>query len=75
MTHYKIQSKKAPAPLNIRGRGSKWRDLFESMKANDWFTAHLDDQPKIQASASAYLKGRYSCYKIADDAVCFIKLR
>ena len=75
MTHYKVQSKKAPEPLNYRGRGSAWRDLFESMKPNEWFTASLDDQPKIQASASNYLKGRYSCYKISEDTVCFVKLR
>lgn len=75
MTHYKVQSKKAPAPVNFRNRGSQWRDLFESMKSGQWFIAPLDDQQKINASASSYLKGRYSCYKISDDTCCFVKLR
>ena len=75
MKHYKIQSKKAPAPINYRGRGSHWRDLFESMKPGEWFTANIEDQSKINASAGAYLKGRYSCYKIENDTCCFVKIR
>ena len=75
MKHYKVQSKKAPAPVNFRNRGSKWRDLFESMKQNDWFSIPEEGKVKTNAAANTYLKGRYSLYRVDDDSFCFIKLR
>jgi hypothetical protein len=65
-----------PNPMNFRGRASKWRDLFESMKRNDWFVIPKKDFAKTSAAASTYLKGRYSLYKINDrHDYCLIKIR
>ena len=75
MTHYQIQRNPAPAPLNFRGRGSRWRDMFESMKPGEWFSLPEDDKVKTGAAAASYLKGRYSLYRIEDGTYCFVKLR
>lgn len=75
MTHFKVQSKKAPAPMNYRGRGSAWRDLFESMKPGQWFTLSEDDRCKTNAAAVKHLRGRYTLYRIEENTYCFVKLR
>jgi len=59
----KVKSTKAPAMLNRTRKGSKYLDLFNSMKAGQWFTVNSKDRMKIQAAASTYLKGRYSLYQ------------
>ncbi len=74
---YTINKSEAPQPLNFRNRGSYWRDLFEQMSRNDWVRIPKEHRAKAGAACSAYLKGRYSLYRI-DDATgdyCLLKLR
>jgi hypothetical protein len=74
---YTINKSEAPQPLNFRNRGSYWRDLFEQMNRNDWVRLPKEHRARAGAACSAYLKGRYSLYRI-DDATgdyCLLKLR
>jgi len=74
---YTINKSEAPQPLNFRNRGSYWRDLFEQMSRNDWVRIPKEHRARAGAACSAYLKGRYSLYRI-DDATgdyCLLKLR
>jgi len=74
---YTINKSEAPQPLNFRNRGSYWRDLFEQMNRNDWVRPPKEHRARAGAACSAYLKGRYSLYRI-DDATgdyCLLKLR
>lgn len=72
-----IQKSEAPKPLNIRNRGSKWRDLFESMRPNEWVRIPKEGRARANAAATKYMRGRYSMYRI--DTVtgdyCLLKLR
>jgi hypothetical protein len=74
---YTINKTEAPNPLNVRGRGSYWRDLFETMTRNDWIRIPKEHHGRASAAASAYLKGRYSLYRIDDGSsdYCLLKLR
>ena len=74
---YTINKTDAPNPLNVRGRGSYWRDLFEKMVRNDWIRIPKEHHGRASAAASAYLKGRYSLYRIDDMSgdYCLLKLR
>lgn len=74
---YTINKSEAPQPLNFRNRGSYWRDLFEQMSRNDWVRIPKEHRAKAGAACSAYLKGRYSLYRIDDatDDYCLLKLR
>jgi hypothetical protein len=76
LEYYTINSGEAPQPFNFRGRGSTWRDKFESMKPGQWFIVCQKDAQKTQAAAADHLKGRYSFYKINDDRdFCLLKIR
>jgi len=74
---YAINKTEAPQPLNLRSRGSYWRDLFEKMSRNDWLRIPKEHHNRAQAAASTYLKGRYSLYRIDDESgdYCLLKLR
>jgi hypothetical protein len=74
---YTIFTTEAPQPLNLRNRGSYWRDLFEKMKRNDWIRLPKEHHARASAAASTYLKGRYSLYRIDDGSsdYCLLKLR
>ena len=74
---YRINKTDAPNPLNVRGRGSYWRDLFEKMVRNDWIRIPKEHHARASAAASTYLKGRYSLYRIDDMSgdYCLLKLR
>jgi len=74
---YTINKTEAPQPLNFRNRGSYWRDLFERMSRNDWIRVPKAHHARAGAAASAYLKGRYSLYRIDDSTgdYCLLKLR
>lgn len=74
---YAIQKGEAPQPLNFRNRGSYWRDLFEKMCRNDWVRIPKDHYARAQAAANAYMKGRYTLYRIDDTTgdYCLLKLR
>ncbi len=74
---YTINKSEAPQPLNFRNRGSYWRDLFEQMSRNDWVRLPKEHRARAGAACSAYLKGRYSLYRIDDASgdYCLLKLR
>lgn len=74
---YTINKSEAPQPLNFRNRGSYWRDLFEQMSRNDWVRIPKEHRARAGAACSAYLKGRYSLYRIDDASgdYCLLKLR
>tara|TARA_B100002019_G_scaffold291225_2_gene310778 strand:- start:347 stop:574 length:228 start_codon:yes stop_codon:yes gene_type:complete len=72
-----IQKSEAPKPLNIRNRGSKWRDLFESMRPNEWVRVPKEGRARAAAAACTYMRGRYSMYRIDNVTgdYCLLKLR
>lgn len=58
-----ITDRKAPVHVNKRSGTSKWKDLFESMKVNDWVL--IQDRKtyaNIKRAATIHLRGRYRCY-------------
>jgi hypothetical protein len=69
---YTIFTTEAPQPLNLRNRGSYWRDLFEKMKRNDWIRLPKEHHARASAAASTY-----SLYRIDDGSsdYCLLKLR
>ena len=74
---YTINKTEAPAPQNLRGRGSHWRDLFERMSRNDWVQIPKEHHARARMAANKYLRGRYSLYRIGDASsnYCLLKLR
>lgn len=66
MTTLDIKIRKTPAPVKLTnrgGRGSVYRDLFEQMKAGNWFYVAKADYNKIQNAGQLYMKGNYSLYR------------
>ena len=59
----KINKTKAPTMKHPKRIGSKYVDLFNSMKAGHWFTINSKDRMKFNAAGSKYAKGRYSLYQ------------
>ena len=58
-----ISNRKAPVCLRSKSGTSKWKDLFESMKINEWI--HIKDKntyANIKRAATIHLRGRYRCY-------------
>lgn len=73
--YFVVKDGTPPKPVNFRNRGSKWRDLFESMKPGEWFLISNEFATRTQQAGATYLRGRYSCYKISSSEYCFVKLR
>ena len=59
----KIKNTKAPTMKHPKRSVSKYVELFNSMKAGQWFTINSKDKMKFNAAGSKYVKGRYSLYK------------
>jgi len=58
-----IKSTPAPRRTTTSPKQSEYKALFAKMKVGDWFTIEAADKVRFSASASGYLKGRYSLYR------------
>ena len=58
-----IKSTPAPRRVTTSPSHSEYKALFERMRVGDWFTIDAADKVRFSASASGYIKGRYSLYK------------
>ena len=72
----KIQrTQTAPRPAKPRGRISKWKALFGSMKVGDWFVVDKQYHSRLCNAGQLYLKGKYSLYKHPEQNDQYIFLR
>ena len=58
-----IKSTPAPRRVTTSPKQSEYKTLFEKMKVGNWFLLDEADKVRFSASASTYMKGRYTLYK------------
>lgn len=64
VAYLKVQS--SEAPVRTTQPRSVWRELFGSMRRGDWMFVERKDHSRVGASASIYLRGKYTMYKVPE---------